>query len=100
MDHRDGGADGRFEVLGQPAVASEPGECPLDHPAALGGSIPEGTGADRPRRAPWQEGKAACARVAHDDLEPYALLGHRTGGGLTLVAAISEDQPQPGKTSP
>lgn len=56
-----------------------------------------------------QEGKAACARVARDDLEPHALLGRRTGGGLALVAAIGPrvrpqagprtgfDQPQPGK---
>lgn len=29
-----GGSDGSFEVLCEPAAASEPGECPLDHPAA------------------------------------------------------------------
>lgn len=34
MDHRDSGAEGRFDVLGQPAVASEPGEGPLDPPSA------------------------------------------------------------------
>ena len=79
VDHGCGRGEGCLEILGQPSVAAEPSEGPLDQPA-LG-----------------QDGKAAGAGLALDDLEPQTLLCCGTGSGLPLVAAIGEDQAEPGE---
>src|SRR5215213_1141827 len=68
MDHGGGRGEGCLEILGQPSVAAEPSEGPLDQPA-LG-----------------QDGKAAGAGLALDDLEPQTLLCCGTGSGLPLIA--------------
>src|SRR5215213_3839751 len=44
-----------------------------------------------------QDGKAAGAGLALDDLEPQTLLCCSAGRGLALVAAIGEDQAEPGE---
>lgn len=44
-----------------------------------------------------QDGKAAGAGLALDDLEPQTLLCCGTGSGLPLIAAIGEDQAEPGE---
>src|SRR5215208_1057343 len=79
VDHGCGRGEGCLEILGQPSVAAEPSEGPLDQPA-LG-----------------QDGKAAGAGLALDDLEPQTLLCCGTGSGLPLIAAIGEDQAEPGE---
>src|SRR4051794_19140742 len=43
----------------------------------------------------WQDGEAACAGLARDDLQPQAFPRGRACGGLALVGPIGEDQPQP-----
>jgi hypothetical protein len=79
VNHGCGRGEGCLEVLGQAAIAAEPGERALDQPA-LG-----------------QDGKAMAAGRTLDDLEPQALLRGGTGGSLALIAAIGEDQTEPGK---
>src|SRR3954454_9077414 len=79
VDHREGGRDGALEVLGQAPIAAQPREGSLHHPPA------------------WQDGEAAGAGLAGDDLEPQTPLRGGTGRGLAPVAAVGEDQPGPGE---
>ena len=79
MDHGCGRGEGCLEVFRQPAIAAEPGEGALDQPAF------------------GKDGKAMAAGLTLDDLEPQPPLCCSTGGGLPLVAAIGEDQTEPGK---
>ena len=61
------------------------------------GSMPEGPGAGRPRRAPGQQVRACDAARALDDLEPQALACRGAAGDLALIAGIGEQKPQPGE---
>ena len=73
--------DQALEVLGEPAVAAEPGEGALDDPAA------------------GQQVEAFGVARALDDLEPQSLARRGAAGDLALVAGIGEQVPQPREAS-
>ncbi len=73
--------DGGFEILGEPAIATEPGEGALDHPS------------------PGQEVEALRGIETLDDLDrPLAKLLQRLLELRSGIAAVGEDMAQPGKT--
>lgn len=77
MDEGDGGAGEVFEVFGEPAAASEPGQRSLDDPAF--GQDPE-----------------RILVVAPDDLEtPWPELGDRLSGLVAGIGAVADDTGQP-----
>src|SRR5260370_11720783 len=72
--------DGGLEVLGEPAVASKPGEGSFDHPAT--GFCVEGADA-------WGSG---------DDLDcPFPQFGNCAEQSVSSVDAIGKDMPKPGE---
>ena len=81
-DHGGGGLDQALEVFGEAAVAGQPGEAALDHPA------------------PRQDLEATAVRRALDDLQPQPFAGCGRGGDGALVAAVGEQVAKPGKAAP
>ena len=77
-NHGGGRLGQALEVLGEPAIAAQPGEAALDHPA-LG-----------------QEHEALGV-AAPDDREAQPGSGGDAGGDVALVAGIREQAGEPGK---
>ena len=62
-----------LEVTSQAAIAADPGEAALDHPAL------------------WQDDEAVKLGALHDLEFPHPGLGDGEGGLLALIAGVSED---------
>ena len=74
-------SDQALEVLGEAAVAGQPGEAALDHPA------------------PRQDLEATAVRRALDDLQPQPFAGCGRGRRRAPVAAVGEQVAKPGKAA-
>src|SRR4051794_711399 len=77
--HGGRGVDQALEVLGEAAVAAEPGEGALDHPA------------------PWQQVEAGGVTRPLDDLELQSLARGGVQSDIALIAGIGEQVTEPGK---
>src|SRR4051812_36792465 len=77
--HGGRGVDQALEVLGEAAVAAEPGEGALDHPA------------------PWQQVEAGGVARPPDDLELQSLARGGVQSDIAMIAGIGEQVTEPGK---
>ena len=79
--HRGAEFDQLLDILGEPAIAAEPGEGSLDDPASR------------------QQVESRGVARAFDDLEAEPLLRGGAGSLVALIATVGVDQGQPGEAA-